>query len=149
MAPPTLPAGWPWPWRLAKAKGGIGVPIAALPEAFSHALQSISGLSVRVESWRRDETTTGQPASRHGQPAGKMGGAMWLWALDGGGGGVVFDTGNQQAAGSRLRGSGRFDRRPACALQAWGLIWGGLEQSGLDRTSLSVRKNMAYGLTSR
>jgi hypothetical protein len=21
------------------------------------------------------------PASRHGQPAGKMGGAMWIWAL--------------------------------------------------------------------
>jgi hypothetical protein len=28
-----------------------------------------------------DRETPGQPASRHGQPAGKMGGAMWLWAL--------------------------------------------------------------------
>ena len=29
--------------------------------------------------WRRDKTTTGQPASRQGQPVGKMGGAMWLY----------------------------------------------------------------------
>jgi hypothetical protein len=70
--PPILPVARP-----PCGPRGIRVPIAALPAAPSHALQSISGLNGRVESWRRDKTTTRWPTSRHshGPRRGKMGGA--------------------------------------------------------------------------